>query len=133
MNISQAFVQSVRNSIAKGNHARWGEVESTNAIVAAVKASVMESGLDEAEATAIGDVITPFVRRVVNPSQFAQSCEMLPDGSGLDADGKVETVSYDATADKVVLFAAVGQHIAHPAYIRRPKRGSGGAKAGVSV
>ena len=131
MSISEAFVASVRNSIAKGNHARWGEVESTSAIVEAVKAAVQESGLDATEANAIGDAITPYVRRVVNPSQFAQACEGLPDGSGFDAEGKVETVTYDSASDSVIAFN--GTHAAHPSYIRRAKRGMGGAKATVRV
>lgn len=77
MTIAEAFKASVRDSVAKGNHARWGEVESTQAISAVVKAAAIESGLDETEATALADNIYPFVKRVVNPSAFAQSLDGL--------------------------------------------------------
>lgn len=133
MNISEAFKTSVRNSIAKGNHARWGEAESVDAIGAAIVAACMESGLDAAEAKAVADNCSPFVRRVVNPSAFAQDMEKLPDGTGLDAEGKPETHTYNEAADTVVEFVALGKHVAHPAYIRRAKRGTGGAKGKVSV
>lgn len=122
--ITEAFKASVRNSAAKSNHARWGEVESTSAIVAAIVAAAMESGLDETEATAMATNLTPYVREVVNPSAYAQKLEQLPDGSGLDAEGKPETVSYDSASGGLMPFVTVGAHIAHPAYIRRAQRGS---------
>ena len=122
--ITEAFKTSVRNSAAKAGHIRWGENESTAAIVAAIVAGAMESGLDETEATAMASNLTPYVREVVNPSAYAQKLEQLPDGTGLDAEGKAETVSYDEASGGLMPFVTVGVHKAHPAYIRRPARGS---------
>lgn len=123
-NITEAFKQSVRTSAAKGGHIRWGENESTAAIVAAIVAGAMESGLDEIEANALATNLTPYVREVVNPSAYAQKLEQLPDGSGKDAEGEAATVSFDEASGGLMPFVTVGAHVAHPAYIRRPARGS---------
>lgn len=124
MTINQAFKQAVRSAAAKSNHAKWGETESTSSICAAIEAAAMESGMDEVEAKAMVQNLTPYVREVVNPSAYAQKLEQLPDGTGKDAEGKDETVSYDTASGGLMPFVTVGAHVAHPAYIRRPARGS---------
>ena len=132
-NINQKFKGAVRALIAKGNHVKWGESDSVAVIVAMATAIGEESGLSAVEATALGEALAPYAAKVVNPSAFAQGQETMPDGSGFDAEGKAENLSYDSASDSLRLVAEVGEHVAHPAYIRRPKRGSGGAKSKIST
>ncbi len=110
--VIEAFKAEVRKQVAKGGHSRWGNDESVAVIAELV--SVMNS--DE-ELSAEGfDAIRDKVAEVVNPSAFAQRLESLPDGTGFDADGKAEEPNgVDADGKPT--------HVAHPAWIRRPKKG----------
>lgn len=103
--IKEAFKAVVRERVALGNHARWGESDS----LAVVEKLVEVLQGDDELALEGFDAIRANVGQVVNPSAFAQVLEKLPDGVDKDANGVVQP--------------------AHPSFIRRPKRGTGGSRA----
>lgn len=111
--VAATFRTSVREAVAKGNHSRWGEGESAQVIEALVELLVSD---DEVSADGY-DAIREQVRRVINPSAFAQGLEDLPDGSGKDKDGQD-----DKDADG-------NPKPAHPSFIRRVGKGKRGGKA----
>lgn len=68
--IADAFRDTVRAQVKEGGNTRWGERESTAVIEAlADTAYGLEEGFDG---------IRDLVRRVVNPSAFAQFLESQP-------------------------------------------------------
>jgi hypothetical protein len=72
--VKEAFKAAVRSAVAKGNHARWGEAEST-----AVIEALFDLALSDDEVGSEGfDAIRANVARVVNPSAFAQYLDKLP-------------------------------------------------------
>lgn len=130
MTINEAFKASVRAQVAKTFHRSWGADESLETILACVKAAVMESGLDETEARAItSNLRESRMGKVINPSQWAQELEILPDGTGFDAEGKAETSTFSEESDSLVPKSDKNEFVAHPSWIRRAKRGTGNKAA----
>lgn len=110
--VADTYKAAVRTAVAKGNHSRWGNEESVSVIEAlfGLALSDEEVGLEGF------DAISQQVSNVVNPSAFAQILEGLPDGTGQDKEGKP-----DKDVDG-------NPKAAHPAWIRRGKRGGGGSR-----
>ena len=121
--LAEAFKTSVRKAVAKGNHARWGEAESV-----AVVSDMTDALMSDEDASAEGfDCIRGYVAKVVNPSAFAQSLDKLPNGTDR------ERGTYDEASGKVREAKAGEDLVAHPSYLNRPKRGTGGAKGTIEV
>lgn len=105
--VQAQFRGLVREQVAKGNHSRWGESES----VAVVEGLFALAASDDEIGGEGFDAIREQVKRVINPSAFAQGLEGLSDGTGRDKEGKAD------------LAPDGSPNAAHPAWIRRAEKG----------
>lgn len=116
--VSATFRQTVRAQVAKGNHSQWREGDS----LAVIEEMVGLLTSDEEVGAEGFDAIRDQMKRVVNPSAFAQSLEGLPDGSGKNKDGEADG-SVDPESGKFVATPA------HPSWIRRAEKGKRAGKS----
>lgn len=117
--VTEAFRKAVEAQVVKGGRRTWGADDSC-----AVIESLVDCLINEKEVASEGyDAIADRVKKVVNPSAFAQVLESLPDGTGMDAEGKASRLTFDAASYTVREAGKDEVIVPHPMAIRRPTKG----------
>lgn len=116
--VQEAF-RSIVGTLTARNRARWGNAESVEVIEKLVE--LLQS--DEEIGLEGFDAIRARVAQMVNPSAFAQNLEELPDGTGLDKEGKPDNRTFDEATFTLTNVRAGEALVPHPFWLRRPSRG----------